>query len=490
MSQSVFPTSGAAGQVEECPPEVLRVLGDWGSPYSQKMMSVMRWYRLPVRWVTGQDRENIFTQVGRPRPQLAPAFYFGDEPMVDSTPIIARLEESAAVRDGGRSLVPPDPAMAFLSKLIEDFGDEWCTKIMYHYRWDGVADQNKAAQFLMLSSNPSLSPAALAKNSAFIKNRQVSRLDFVGSNSTTKPVIEADFERLVTLLDAHLAQTGCPFLFGQRPSAADFGLFGQLTQLERVENTSRMEIERLSMRVSAWVSFMTDLSGRPCKESDWHVNPAPTTLSIIQELGRHYAPFLLGNAAAIASGSERYEGNFPDGTKWSQPAYPYAAKTLAWLVRAPCCVRSPTSILGTLGALIESCFWFGLVWFGLATGVCCDLLPPTTPLLSLSLALSFCLCCRQSVHASGQTMLRWTMSRARKWMQPWRAAVLWPCSHSHGFELLVQLLLLNAVTIHSSTIIESFSQLHNRKNNHRGVQQRHSAPMAVTGRGWDGRGVR
>jgi glutathione S-transferase len=211
------------------------------------MLAVLRFYRLPHRYVTGEARQGLMASgIAPPRPQLAPTFYFKDEPMVDSTPIIARLETEGV---GARSLVPPSGAMAFLSRLIEDFGDEWVTKMMYHYRWDLDTDQEKASQFLMLSSNPSLPPDVLQERSQRIRERQTGRMDFVGSNAVTKPVIEADFRRLVELIDRHLAESGQAFLFGERPSVADYGLFGQLSQLHRVENTSRRVMESISMRV-------------------------------------------------------------------------------------------------------------------------------------------------------------------------------------------------------------------------------------------------
>eukprot|EP01043_Picozoa_sp_COSAG02_P052122 COSAG02_NODE_5573_length_4221_cov_5.669335_2_plen_390_part_00 len=217
-----------------------------GSPYTQKMLAVLRFYRLPHRYITGEARQGLVASgIAPPRPQLAPTFYFKDEPMVDSTPIIARLEEGV----GTRSLVPPTGAMAFLSRLIEDFGDEWVTKMMYHYRWDLDTDQQKASEFLMLSSNPALPARVLQERSKWIRERQTSRMDFVGSNVVTKPVIEGDFQRLVQLLDSHLAESGRAFLFGERPSVADYGLFGQLSQLYRVENTSRVVMESISMRV-------------------------------------------------------------------------------------------------------------------------------------------------------------------------------------------------------------------------------------------------
>ena len=163
------------------------------------MLAVLRFYRLPHQYVAGEARQGLMASgIAPPRPQLAPTFYFKDEPMVDSTPIIARLEAEGV---GARSLVPPSRAMAFLSRLIEDFGDEWVTKMMYHYRWDLDTDQEKASQFLMLSSNPSLPPDVLQERSKRIRERQTGRMDFVGSNAVTKPVIEADFRRLVELID-------------------------------------------------------------------------------------------------------------------------------------------------------------------------------------------------------------------------------------------------------------------------------------------------
>jgi glutathione S-transferase len=73
--------------------------------------------------------------VEKPKPIFHPTFFFdGEEGLkaeCDSTPITRRLEEMYP----GRSVLPSDPALAFIDYLIEDFGDEWCTKYMFHYRW-------------------------------------------------------------------------------------------------------------------------------------------------------------------------------------------------------------------------------------------------------------------------------------------------------------------------------------------------------------------
>ena len=48
--------------------------------------------------------------------------------VTESTPLIRRFEAEFA----GRALVPADPALALVDALLEDFGDEWLTKAMFH----------------------------------------------------------------------------------------------------------------------------------------------------------------------------------------------------------------------------------------------------------------------------------------------------------------------------------------------------------------------
>jgi len=165
----------------------LELHGAPGSPYSRKMRAVLRFRRIPHRWVVqgmpGQGRTP-------PVPvALIPVLVYrgeggaSDEAMIDSTFQIRRLEREFSER----SIVPTDPALAYLDALVEDFGDEWLTKAMFHYRWAYEADIVNAAAILPLWRRVDVADADIAPFQKMIAERQVGRLGVVGSNETTGP---------------------------------------------------------------------------------------------------------------------------------------------------------------------------------------------------------------------------------------------------------------------------------------------------------------
>src|SRR3546814_11545868 len=76
---------------------------------------------------------------------------------IDTTPLAHQLE---ARHPGERPIVPPDAADAFVCHLIEDFADEWVTKMMFHYRWTDDATADWAAHWIVRDALPKLHGAA------------------------------------------------------------------------------------------------------------------------------------------------------------------------------------------------------------------------------------------------------------------------------------------------------------------------------------------
>ena len=307
--------------------DVLTMVGAPGSPYSRKLRAVLRYRRIPFTWVQagGQEARGL----PRPKVELLPQLIVGGEARTDSTPLIRELERSHS----GRSVIPPDPVVAFLDALLEDYADEWLTKAMFHYRWAFEPDIEKAAAILprwRRSDSPEADHRALAR---IFAERQIGRLGVVGSNATTARVIEDSYTRLLQALAAHLERSR--FVMGARPGASDFGLYGQLTQLAGFDPTPSALALELAPRVVAWVDIVEELSGLEPREEDWLTRDAlPDTLrALLAEIGRVYAPFLLANAAALERGAERVECTI-DGRPWTQAPFPYQGKCLRWLREA------------------------------------------------------------------------------------------------------------------------------------------------------------
>ena len=314
--------------------EKIKVFGAPASPYTQKIISILRYRHIPyeVFWGDALGKLSRLGDIEPPKPRLLPTLLLKDEngklkATVDTTPIIRRFENEYP----NRKLLPDDPALSFINYLLEDFGDEWVTKYMFHYRWYFDEDADNASTILPLSDIAVNMPDETLKDvKKIIHDRQTGRLWVVGSNDTTADLIDASYRRFLKLMDDHLSVS--KFLFGEKPSSADFAIYGQLTQLIGFEPTSRKIAYDTSLRLVSWQDVMADLSGHDVENSNWTLlEESPASLKeIMREFGRMYVPALIANANAIMQGEETWETEI-DGSLWKQRAFPYQAKCLKWI---------------------------------------------------------------------------------------------------------------------------------------------------------------
>lgn len=307
----------------------LKLKGMPGSPYTRKMLAYMRFRHIRYELLFGdQDMPHGLPEA---KVSLLPTFYLPNdhnelEAVVDSTPLIRRFETQIP----GRHALPDSPVLGFINYLIEDYADEWLTKAMFHYRWHYDPDIAKAGSILARWRGIQATQESLGKGSAYIADRQISRLYVVGSNDITAPVIEASYRRFLGVLDKLVEKQ--KFVLGTRPSSADFSLYAQLTQLARFDPTPAAICLAEAPRVYAWVDLVDDLSGQPARDDDWmSVADAKTVLAdLLTEIGRTYVPALLANAQAIQNGDTQMHTTI-DGKPWRQPVFPYQAKCLRWI---------------------------------------------------------------------------------------------------------------------------------------------------------------
>ena len=320
------------------PKEKVTLIGAPPSPYTRKMIALLRYRQIPYEIIWGNPGELLESggafedlDIEPPKPVLLPTFLMRDErgeikTVTDSTPIIRRLENEFE----GRSVIPEDPALCFLNYLLEDFGDEWVTKNMFHYRWHFKEDADNASSILPLNHKVDLADDVWKAFKDGIGSRQIERLWVVGSNDTTAPIIENSYKRFLEIMESHLSNL--PFLFGSRPSSADFAIYGQLTQLIGLDPTSRAIAHDISLRTVAWINSMEDLSGINPDKNPWQdFADLPETMKLLLiELGRVYVPALLANSLSLNKGEETWQTEI-DGSTWTQKTFNYQGKCLQWI---------------------------------------------------------------------------------------------------------------------------------------------------------------
>lgn len=297
-----------------------KLYGGMGSPYSMKMRAVLRYRRIPHLWVQGAKAQAIAREMRAP---VIPVLEYPDGVrMNDSTPLIYDLEQ----RHAERSIVPENEADAFLAFLIEDFADEWLTKAMFSYRWLRVRDQERMSTWLSFDALAGGGLANLEARAKAFRERQVGRTALVGCTEANAPLIEESTRRFLAALEAHVTEGH--FFFGTRPSLAEFGVFGQLSQLG-VDPTACDMMRADYPYAFRWLAHIDDLSGI---EGAWRGSGARPKIvgETLKLIGAAYLPFLEANAAAVRAEAEvmRFEAL---GMSYAQAPFKYQVKCLGEL---------------------------------------------------------------------------------------------------------------------------------------------------------------
>ncbi|MEC9346761.1 MAG: glutathione S-transferase [Pseudomonadota bacterium] len=267
--------------------ETYRLLGGPGSPFSLKLRAVLRYRHLPHRWIVPRgfiSTEGELKQAGK---GMIPVLQLPDGTYVaDSTPVIHMLE---ARHPGQRSVIPPDPGQAFLAQLIEDCADEWLTVSMFDYRWNLPEDVEFCAR-RQISGWTGAMPRAdfVAMVDRFIERQTANRARACGPDSN-RPIWRDSYWEVLDALELLFDQSN--YLFGSRPSIADFGLYGPLCQFA-IDPTPSREMKYAAPRVFQWTQTLEDASG---VDGEWAdpAAPVPAGLAtLLRIFGATALPFM------------------------------------------------------------------------------------------------------------------------------------------------------------------------------------------------------
>jgi glutathione S-transferase len=303
-------------------PDRYRIFGAEMSPYSVKVRSYFRYKAIPHQWILRDgDTQAEFEKLAR-MPIIPLVVTPEGTAIQDSTPIIDALEQLYP----DPSAHPVDGIANFVSALIEEFGDEWGNKWMFHYRWTREVDQIASAGRIARMRAPKASQEEHEALVMQVRQRMVERVWFVGSNEVTATQIEAGLQDMLALLDSHLESR--PYLFGGRPAFGDFGLWGQLYELW-TDPTAGALIEGGAPRVLDWIQRMLWPRVEGPFES-WSTLQETLMPILTLQVGAQFIPWTLANEKALVEAKAEFSVQLGDKV-WVQKPQKYHARSLAML---------------------------------------------------------------------------------------------------------------------------------------------------------------
>jgi len=278
----------SAVAVEGDPVLPLTVCGPEVSYFTGKLEAVLRFKELPYRPVAKGPAEMAGpTGVAQvPGMQLADGRW-----LTDTTPIIAWLDE----RYPDAPVIPRDPVVAFFSRLLEDYADEWLWRPAMHYRWDYPEGAQHLSRVLVDEAARHIPLPGFVKRH-LIRTRQrtlFTRGD--GVSAATWDHVEKVYLDSLAHLGAILETR--PYLLGTRPSLADFGFFGPMFRHFAMDPPSARIMRETAPAVFEWVARVwnarASVTGGELLEhvpDDWG--------PILDAVGSAYLPYLCANAEA------------------------------------------------------------------------------------------------------------------------------------------------------------------------------------------------
>ncbi len=275
-----------------------RLFGAETSAYSTKMRSYLKYKSVPFDWVPRtQETEDELKRVSRfaTLPVLVTASGFA---VHDTTPLIEALEADSPEP----SATPADPALGFLACVLEEYADAWLAKTVFHYRWTRKKDQRLAAQ-RTIEDYYTVSPPADRKAAEDLAIETMgAQLKTMQLDGELGDALEKSFKRFVKLLDEHLKKH--LFIFGERPSIADFAIAGQLIQMMKDPTPAKI-IEKDGQFVAKWCEFMTapTASGPFAAFEDLKDTLSPI---FADDLGLFFLPWAAENLENSLAGAETF----------------------------------------------------------------------------------------------------------------------------------------------------------------------------------------
>jgi glutathione S-transferase len=230
------------------------------SYYSGKMEMYLRYKQVPFqrRPVSMSDTYNVlYKNTGVMKVPVIAAK--NGEWLRDTTPMIDWFEKMYPES----SVMPNDGALFFISKLVEDYADEWLWRPAMYYRW--WYDHNILGQRLARDAMANF-PLPLWLKAKIVSNRQIKLfMKKDGITEQTRAHVEETYLKNLDSLQEILSET--PYLLGDRPTLVDFGYMGPMFRHFFCDPTPVEIMRERAPAVFSWVARMWDTRASDCDQS-------------------------------------------------------------------------------------------------------------------------------------------------------------------------------------------------------------------------------
>ena len=220
--------------------------------------------------------------------------------MTDSTKIIQWFEEAVPENP----VVPANPLQAFVCYLLEDYADEWLWRPAMHFRWHYPEGAHFASRHLADEHMADMPGPAFIKRWNLRRRQRGGYTTGDGVTPDNLAGVEAIFYRTLEQLQAIFERR--PFLLGARPSLADIGFSGPFFRHFALDPVPLEIIRQRAPAVLEWVARLWNTRLANCP-GDW-TDGLPGDLGpLLDEIGRHYLPYLCANVEAVAAGKTLFD---------------------------------------------------------------------------------------------------------------------------------------------------------------------------------------
>lgn len=236
----------------------------------------------------------------------------------DTTQIIEFLEANTP----GGSVIPADPLMRFVAQLLEDFGDEWLWRPALYYRWAFEQDARLMGSRLAQGMLRDV-PAPMWVRRLAITNRQ--RWHFLwrdGYRPSNAAATEAVYKDTLAALQTVLAKQ--PYLLGDAPTVADFGLFGSMFRHFFSDPTPAGIMRRQAPAVQAWVARVWNTQPEDWANTQLPAEPSTLLGPLLAIVHKQFIPYMQANEKAWQAGSTRFQWVYAQG-HFNLPVQAYRA---------------------------------------------------------------------------------------------------------------------------------------------------------------------